>query len=523
MDVLAQARVSGMGARIGSARMLGATGFVAALLAGCAVGPNFAPPKADTPAVWRAAANATVANVAPGSVITTTEVKDAAWWKSFGDPELSSLIERAALSNLSARQAVLRIDEARDQRRLAAAGAWPQVTGVASYQNSRISERTATTSLLGALAGHGQGGPPGGVSGAPPGLSNPFNQYQYGLSATWELDLFGRVKRSVEAADADTEAAVEDARAVRVSLMAEVAAAYIDLRGAQARRAEAEDNLATARALVRLAEDARQAGLGNDLDVASARGEAASAESQVPPLDRQAAGDRNQLTLLLAAQPGALDAELNEVRAIPPAPPQVPIGLPADLARRRPDIRAAEAQLHAAVARQGVAVASLYPDVSLNTSLGLQASLPSELLDWAAHYLTVGPTLDLPIFDAGQRRASVHLQDVRAREAALAYAQTVLGALHEVEDAITAYDDEQARRASLQIAADESRATLVLARRRYAAGSVSFREVLDAEEHLQQADQALTASTAAASQDLVGLYKALGGGWETGEIAAARP
>ncbi len=379
----------------------------------------------------------------------------------------------------------------------------------------------ATTSLLSALGGQAPGGAPGGVATALPGLSNPFNQYQYGLTASWEIDLFGRVRRTVEAADADTQAAVEDARAVRVALMAEVASTYIDLRAAQAQRRVAEDDLATARALLRLAEDSRNAGLGDDLDIAGARAAAASAEAQPPPLDQRIAADKNQLALLLAARPGALDDELGAAAAVPPIPPEVPVGLPSDLARRRPDIRRAEAQLHAAVARQGVAVANLYPRLSLTAASGFEASEPAALASWAARYLTVGPTLDVPIFDAGQRLATVHLQDVRAKEAALAYARAVLGALSEVETAITAYDHEQARRASLGAAETQSRTALTLARRRYQTGWVSFRDVLNAQDKVQQAQLGLTESTAATAEDLVGLYRALGGGWEAGEPPAA--
>jgi NodT family efflux transporter outer membrane factor (OMF) lipoprotein len=487
--------------------------LTAVLLSGCVVGPNFSPPKADAPTAWVATPTGPAAGPL-ASVVTTTQAGETAWWSSFADPELSSLIDRAVASNLGARQAVLRIEEARAQRQVAAAGAWPQVTGAASYANTRISERTATTSLLSALGRQTQGGVPGGVAAALPGLSNPFNLYQYGLDASWEIDLFGRVRRTVEAAEADTAAAVEDSRDVRVSLMAEVAAAYIDLRGVQARRAVTAESLATARGLLRLARDSRQAGLGDDLDIAGAAAVAASAEAQLPPLDRQIAADKNQLTLLLAAQPGALDSELDASQAVPPVPPQVPAGLPSDLARRRPDIRRAEAQLHAATARQGVAVASLYPSLSLNLAPGFEASRLASLTDWAARYYTFGPSLELPIFDAGQRRANVRIQDVRAKQAALVYAQTVLTALHEVDDAITAYAQEQARQASLEAATAQSRAALALARQRFERGSVSFRDVLNAQDRLQQAELASTVSLAATSQDLVTLYKALGGGWQ---------
>ncbi|MDR3512149.1 MAG: efflux transporter outer membrane subunit [Caulobacteraceae bacterium] len=500
-----------------SIQAAGVAALCAGLLGGCVVGPRFTPPKAETPAGWTAVP---AAAPAPGaSLVTTAEASDQAWWNSFGDPELTSLIERAAQSNFDARQAVLRIEEARGQRRLAAAGAWPQVNAAGSYENVRISERTATTSLLSSLGEKSQSGAPGGVASALSGLSNPFDQYEYGLSASWELDLFGRVRRTVEAADADTAAAVEDARAVRVSLMAEVAAAYVDLRAVQARRAVTAEALETAKGLLRLAEDSRRAGLGGDLDIANARAEVATAEAALPPLDQQVSADKNQLALLLAANPGALDAELDAAKALPPVPPQVPVGLPSDLARRRPDIRRAEARLHAAVARQGVAVANLYPSISLNAGAGFEASKMANLTNWAARYMTIGPSLDLPVFDAGQRRATVKIQDVRAKEAALTYAQAVLAALHEVDDAITAYDLEQSRRTSLETAVAENRTALALAQRRYQTGSVSFRDVLDAEDKLQQAQLALTASAAATDEDLVGLYKALGGGWQAGPPA----
>lgn len=497
------------------AACIGATAALCAmLLAGCTVGPRYEPPTPDAPTAWKA-----TDAVPPGaalSVVSPAPIQDNAWWASFHDAELTSLVGRALTANLDARQAVLRIDEARAQRRIAAAGAWPALDATASYTDTRISERTSTSSIFGALGGGKTGAPPG-VAAAIPGLVNPFSQYQYGLTGSWEIDLFGRIRRQVEAADADTAAAAEDARAVRVSLMAEVAGAYIDLRAAQARRAVTEENVATAQALVKLATDARAEGLGDDLDVASGKAELATAQATLPPLQTEIATDESQLALLLAAKPGALSAELENAKAIPPVPLQVPVGLPAELARRRPDIREAEARLHAAVALQGVAVANLYPRFTLDASFGLEASNPASLATWAARYFAAGPGLNLPVFDAGQRRQSVYIADIHAKEAALAYAQTVLAALHEVEDAITAYDQEQSRRAALQTAQSESRAALALAEQRYRAGSVSFRDVLDAQDRLQGAELALTTSTAATSEDLVTLYKALGGGWQAGE------
>ncbi len=502
-------------------RRLTAVGVIGSLLlGGCVVGPNFHPARPDTPAAWLAARSAP----APASAVTVGEPADPAWWKSFDDPELSSLIARALAANLDARQAVLRIEEAREQRRMAAAAAWPSIDANGSYAKTRISERTATTSLLGALGGlgvSGESGPPGGVAAALPGLENPFDQYQAGLSGAWEIDLFGRVRRQVEAADATTEAAAWDRRAVQVSLMSDVAAVYIDLRDAQGRLRVLSDTVGTAGAVLRLAAEARRSDLGGDVDVAAATSALASAKAALPPVEAELTIDENQLALLLAAKPGALDSELADPRAVPPLPPSVPAGVPAELARRRPDIREAEARLHAAVARQGVAVADLYPRVVINAAAGTEAISPAALGDWAARYFAVGPTLDLPVFDAGLRRANVRIADIRSREAATAYAQAVLGALHDVEDAIAAYGQEQARRRNLAAAAEQNRTALTLVERRYRGGVASFRDVLEAQAQVQSAQLALVASAGAAATDLVSLYKALGGGWESADASPA--
>jgi NodT family efflux transporter outer membrane factor (OMF) lipoprotein len=482
------------------------TSLALAALCGCTVGPRYQAPTPDAPADWAAL------GAAPAAGVSAQPIQDAAWWKSFGDPELTSLVERALAANLAAKQAVLRIEEARNQRRVAAAGAFPTIDATGAYEGTRISERTATSSVFTALSGQKSALPPG-VAASIPGLANPFEQFQYGLTGSWEVDLFGRVRRGVEAADADTAAAVADRDAVRVSLMAEVASAYIDLRGAEARKQVSEESVATSTQLLKLTTDARAAGLGNDLDIASARAALATAQAALAPLQTEIAADKSQLELLLAAKPGALDPELSGEGAIPPAPPQTPIGVPSELARRRPDIRAAEAALHAAVARQGVAVANLYPSLTINLAAGLEASNPAALTDWAARYFAAGPALDLPVFDAGVRHANVRIADARAKEAALAYAQTVLTALHEVDDSIVAYGEEQSRRDELRRALADSRAALGLAETRYRTGSVSFRDVLDAEDRLQSAELALAASTTAASEDLVTLYKSLGGGW----------
>jgi outer membrane protein, multidrug efflux system len=217
----------------------------------------------------------------------------------------------------------------------------------------------------------------------------------------------------------------------------------------------------------------------------------------------------------MTREPDALHAELEVAHPVPPVPPVVPIGLPADLARRRPDIRRSEASLHAATARVGVAVAALFPSLTLNAAGGWQTSGVSKLLEAASRFANLGATVELPIFDGGERRATVRLQDVRAQEAGIDYARTVLGALHEVENAVAAYDSDQERRVSLSAAAESSRAALLLARQRYEGGLASFIDVLDAERTEQQNELSAAQATTAVSSDLIALYRALGGGWES--------
>jgi len=481
---------------------LGLLALASAPLGGCAVGPNFAPPTPDVPAGWSASASP-----APGqaSQVTSAPADAAAWWAGFKDPELTSLIQRAAAANLDAREALLRIGEARAQRDVTAAAAWPSLSANASAQVNRLSDTTPTGALFSKV------GQFPGLSGI--NIPNPYDQYQLGFDASWEVDLFGRVRRSVEAAKADTQAQVEDSREILVSTLGDVGRAYIDLRGAQARRRIEEEAVATQRDLQTLSSQRRLAGLGPDLDVVRAAAETSGAQAQLPAIDRQIGQDINQLSKLVGREPGALRAEFDAAEAVPPAPPQVPIGLPADLARRRPDIREAEARLHAATARIGVAVADLYPKLSLNGNGGLQAETLAELTNWASRFVTAGPTIELPIFDAGQRRATVRLQNVRAREAALDYRRAVLQGLHEVDDALIAYGADQSRAAALALTVARNRDAVELGRERYASGVASFIDVLDAQRTLEQNELALADASTAVSTDLVVLYKALGGGW----------
>ena len=273
-------------------------------------------------------------------------------------------------------------------------------------------------------------------------------------------------------------------------------------------------SLATQKELYDLTRQRQAVGLTTDLDVANAGAQLDSTQALVPQLDREVTQDINQLSLLMGRAPDTLRSELESVQPVPQVPPVLPIGLPSDLARRRPDIRESEARLHAATARIGVAVGDLFPRLTLSASGGTQSQSASDLLKWASRFGSIGPTFEMPIFD-GSRWATVRLQNVRAQEAALDYERTVLSALHEVENALAAYKSDRDRGVSLASAVEQSRDALNLARARYSSGVANFIDVLDAERSLQQNELALATNTTAISTDLVAIYRALGGGWET--------
>ena len=478
----------------------------AIVVAGCTVGPGFVPPKVQTPANWTQEA----LSQKKGSIAVAAEPANDAWWQAFKDPELSSLMSRAAGANLDLKEAALRIAEARLQEKITAAGELPTLGANASYSSTRFSTKTAQGSLFGAFGS--SKGPPGFTI---PSFPNPYDQFQTGFDASWEPDLFGGLKRSEEAGAAETQAAVEQRNAALVSLEGEIARAYMDLRGAQQKLAITNENIETERETLTLARQRQSANIGTELDVDNAAAQVTASQSQLPLLKSEVEDDINQLSLLLAREPGALETELATARSVPVPATEIPIGLPSDLTRRRPDIRAAEANLHVATARVGVAVAQLYPSVTFNASIGTQAERFPQLASWASRFFQVGPSINIPIFEGGKLRATVHLQETQEKEAAVDYAKTVLSAIHDVENALLAYSAEQERRRSLLKTEDENRRALALARQRYRNGITTFLEVLDAERTLQQTQLTLADSTQSVSTDLVALYKALGGGWQT--------
>jgi multidrug efflux system outer membrane protein len=340
-------------------------------------------------------------------------------------------------------------------------------------------------------------------------LTSPINLWQVGFDASWELDLFGRVRRSVEAAHAQTEAALESRNDALVSLEAEVAQTYMQLRGAQAFRQITQSLVDQQSEIVRLTQSQAKVGLASELDVKSAAAQLAQTQAQLPQYDQQIEEALNGLSYLLGEQPGSLATELSTPAEVPPVPPAVPVGLPSTLARRR-----AEASLHAATADVGVAVAQFYPDISLTGQVGTRATNASGLTHWSSLFYSFGPSISLPIFEGGSLVANLHLSQAQQQQAALDYRKTVLTALRDVDNALAVYHTDQARRTALGDSVAALQASFDLARDSYRKGLLTFINVLDAERQLSDAQQQYAQGTTQVSTDLVALYKALGGGWQ---------
>jgi NodT family efflux transporter outer membrane factor (OMF) lipoprotein len=515
---------------------------VLAGLAGCTVGPNFSAPKPDwNPVTWFGGHQAPP----PKEMISEPVEKpiDPQWWTVFHDPELTTLEQRVAAANLDVRTASIRLAESRASFGVARADLFPNLDANGNYTRQKIAREgalalfpvpggpsTASSQTGGAGAGGlpntPQAGTPGtgsnglgATSGAAPNLGQifqPFNLYQYGFDSSWELDLWGRVRRNIEGAKASLQAAAEAERDTLLTSLAEMARDYVQLRGVQRQIEITERNLRIAQQSLDLTRQRAAGGVTTDLDVANAAAQVETTASQLPNLRAQEIEVINAIAFLLGQPPRAMQAELSVVHPIPPVPPKVPVGLPSELARRRPDIRQAEQQLHTATADVGVAVADFYPRVTLSGSVAMQAIAVRYLGSWYnASTYSFGPSVSLPIFEGGRLRRTLELRKGQQTEAAIAYQRTVLNALHEVDDALTAYTAEQQRRNRLERAVVENRRAVRLAQDRYAQGVADFLSVLTAEQNLLGAEQQLTDSTTTVSTDLVQIYKTLGGGWES--------
>jgi NodT family efflux transporter outer membrane factor (OMF) lipoprotein len=460
-------------------------------LIGCTVGPNYQSPEVNEEAKRSASDGGSVPSQ------TIEGAVDVAWWKSFRDLELSSLVERLAAQNLDLKTAAERVVQSVAQRQVAASQGVPHVEGQSSTTYNRQSPN-GTLSLLTPA----------------PGAPLEYGLFHDGLSSFWELDLFGRVRRAVEAADANALASVENRHGVALVAVAELAQSYMQLRGTQNRLGIAKRNLHLAEENVELVNKRFGNGVATTLDMAQARAQQATIAATLPPLRAREAELINAIGLLLGDAPRALETELRDSQIMPRVPRKVAVGLPGTIVRRRPDVREAEARLHEATAQTGVAVANFYPDVTLNGAASVESLHLSNLFSPASAAFAVGPSVSLPIFEGGRLRGALALSESRQREAAIFFQETVLRAWKEVDDALTNYREAQRRRIDIARSVTENQSALQAARQRYSEGATNFLDVTATQAQLLQSENDLADSDTEIATDLVSLYRALGGGWE---------
>jgi NodT family efflux transporter outer membrane factor (OMF) lipoprotein len=490
----------------------------------CTVGPNFTPPSPGT----RARFNDPAAHPAP--TITESANPDPLWWNDFHDPTLTALMQKAIAGNISLQESLLRVLVSHEDVVTAASAGLPSLSGNASYMREQLG-------LKGILQSHNIDSaidelesPNSPINQTSPGLGGdvsnalnnglssataPINLFSWGFSSSWELDLFGRIRRSVEQANATEQAQAEAANDALVMLESQVAVAYFQLRTAQQLASQQQQDVQSDQLNLQLTQSRAAQGLTSDVDVQQAQTQLDADSSQLPGYEKQVDQSMNQLAVLTGQQPGDLNAMLSTPAALPANPEVIGIGIPADLARRRPDIREAEDQLHAATANVGVAVASFYPDISLTGSIGLRNTDASYLANWSSLFYSAGPAVSLPIFEGGKLTANLRTARVEEATAALEYRSTVLNALEEVENALIAYRTDQNTAAQVAGTVQSSALSLHLALSRYQYGLDNYLPVLIADRTLVSTRQQLVQANLAVANDIVTLYTALGGGWQT--------
>lgn len=450
-------------------------------LIGCAVGPDYEQPEVGAPTAYQQAiTNSFQTNV--------TQLQQ--WWTNFNDPLLEMLITRASTNNLDLKIAASRIEEARALRGVAKSGLAPQVDGTGSAQLTQLNEQTSV------------------------GISDPSGAAgSIGAGATWELDVWGRVRRGVESATAGYEASIEDFRDTLVILYAEIAASYVEVRTLQKRIDYAERNVETQEGTLKLTEDLKAAGLVGELDVQQATLNLERTRSAIPTFRSGLVQGINRLGVLLGEPPDALHDELSSVEAIPIPPDVVQVGLPADLLRQRPDVRAAERSLAAQTALIGVAKAELYPQFYLPGTLQLEA-LDIGNINGSSVTYAFGPTMSWTLFAGGRIRNSIKVEEARTQQFLHAYEQTILLALEDTEGAMVAFAQERDRNGYVTAARDAAAQSVSLVKDLYRSGLTQFQNVLDMERSLAEQDDNLALSRGLLAGNVVRIYRALGGGWD---------
>ena len=466
------------------------------LLAGCAVGPNYSKPDIKTPASFTLEAG-------PLSVPQAAQADLTEWWTQFHDAELNSLISRALAANLDLQSAASRVRAAREQEIIAGAAGEPSLSasGNAAHLHSG---RNFLSQLGGGQSSSGTAPASGGTD---------VSLYSLGFDASWEIDVFGGVRRSIEAARAGSEAAHWDMRDGEVTLTAEIAADYITLRADQARLNLLQGELNSQNATLDLVSARAKTGFVTELDANQQYALKASTEAQIPALQADIAVNEHAIAVLMAADPNSLTVELSAAAPLPDIPASLPVGLPSDLLRRRPDIREAERKLAQATAQQGVAIAALYPKFSLTGYLTLSANTPGALFNSTSLSELGLASISWPIFHGGEAHANIHAKDEERQQAYLAYQKAVLAAVQNAEDALVRYAAEQRRFVSLNAAVMRDRSSTAIASQQYQAGLTNYVNVLTAQSNELQARDQLAQNQQAMAVDIGALYKALGGGW----------
>jgi outer membrane protein, multidrug efflux system len=420
------------------------------------------------------------------------------WWNSFHDEELTRLIHRAVANNLDLQLAAARVDEARAARGVAKSAFYPSVGLTTSAE--RLRERVPVFN-------------PGTNTAAFHPVE--LNNFQVGFDSAWEIDVFGRIRNEVKAASANVRSAEENRRDVLLALLGEVASSYADLRGFQLRLEIAENNIQTQEDTVHLTQARAAAGLATQLDVSRAVAELETTNAVVPSLRNAISASIHRISVLVGQEPGALQRELEASAPVPVAPPEVPVGLPSDLLKRRPDVRRADDEIAAAAANVKAAKADYFPKFTLFGSAGRQATQLHDLSLSLGNFFAVGPAISVPIFTGGRIHSNIAVQNARWKETQLLYRSTVLTSLEETENALVNYSEEQERRDRLQAAVSQSQTALELSRELYRSGLGDFLAVLDAQRQLYGNEDLLAESQTAVTTNLIALYKALGGGWES--------
>lgn len=462
--------------------------LVIAALTACNAIPQLRQPTAPVPPAWHGDAATSLDTTPP----------HLAWWQSFNDPILTTLITRAAANNLDLKIATARVQAARAAVDVSGAAQAPQLAATGTF-------RRQTDEIAAARAGRDLGA---------------ANAYQVGFDASWELDLFGGVRASVVAARADAVGAEEARREILLSLLAEVARAYVELRGAEEQLAVVNKNIARQQDTLALAETRTRAGLGPELDAVKAATELNVIAATLPRFETSIRSRRNRLAVLLGEPPAALDGQLVNWAATPAGVPVVPLGLPSGLLGRRPDIRRAQAQVLAANARVGVAHAALFPRFFISGALAAAGEDYGRVNLGPGTLFALGPVVQLPILNGGRLRSNIEIKDAQLRSALASYERAVLVALEDVENALVAYRHEQVRSQTLSTAVAQAATAEQLARELYQRGLADYFAVLDAQRARFDAEDQLAASSTKVAVELIALYKALGGGWEEFEAQA---